>query len=49
MKQELDRIYGFLDHFDFHGDDYSVSNQVTQVFSLALQGSLQAHQADVFR
>lgn len=49
MKQEEDRNYGCLDRFDFHGDDYSVSNRVTQVFSLALQGSLQAHRADVFR
>lgn len=46
MKQEKDRNYGYLDHFHFHGSDYSISNQV---FSLAFQDSLWAHQADVFR
>lgn len=43
-KQEEDKNGDLLDHFDFHGDDYSVSNLVTQVFPLALQGSLQACQ-----
>jgi len=49
MKQEEDRNYGCLDLFDFCGDDYSASNQVTQAFPSVLQGSVQAHQADVFR
>lgn len=49
MKQEEGRNYGCLDRFDFYGDNYSVSNQVTQVFSLALKGSLQAHQGDILR
>lgn len=44
MKQEEDKNGDCLDHFDFHGDDYSVSNPVMQVFPLALQGSLQACQ-----